>query len=139
VPTYVATRTLLAARRDVWAFLAEPRHLADWWPGVVDVRPDRRGLAPGARWQVVGAGKPSLLRRPDAQGMLLVLAVEPQERIELQLTGDRIEIELRLRAVEPDRTEVQVTVSGPWLIGLSRRLPQRAAQRLASLVQTAAE
>jgi uncharacterized protein YndB with AHSA1/START domain len=138
VPSYAATRTLLAPREDVWAFLAEPRHLADWWPGVVDVRPDRRGLAAGARWQVTGTGKPSLVRRPDAQGMLLVLAVEPHERIELRLTGDRIDIELRLRAVEPRLTEVQVSVSGPWLVGLSRSLPHRAAQRLAALLQTAA-
>jgi uncharacterized protein YndB with AHSA1/START domain len=138
VPTYAATRTVLAPREDVWAFLAEPRHLADWWPGVVDVRPDRRGLAPGARWEVIGTGKPSLLRRPDAHGMLLVLAVDPLERIVLRLTGDRIDVELDLCAVESGRTELRVSVSGPLLIGLSRRLPHRAAQRLASLVQTAA-
>ena len=43
-----ASRELLAARADVWAFLAEPHHLADWWPRMRGVQPDRRGFAPGA-------------------------------------------------------------------------------------------
>jgi uncharacterized protein YndB with AHSA1/START domain len=47
-----ASRELLASPAEVWAFLAEPRHLADWWPGVVAVEPDRRGFAIGARWQL---------------------------------------------------------------------------------------
>ena len=34
-------------RADVWAFLAEPYHLSDWWPGITGVEPDRRGFAPG--------------------------------------------------------------------------------------------
>jgi hypothetical protein len=71
--------------------------------------------------------------------MLLVLEVEPRERIAFQLTGDRLDAELRLRVVEPSRTEVELQVSGPWLIGLSRRFPHRALQRLYALVQTAAE
>ena len=44
---------LLAPRADVWAFVAEPYHLSDWWPGVSGVEPDRRGLAPGARWKLI--------------------------------------------------------------------------------------
>ena len=44
---------LLAARSDVWSFLAEPHHLADWWPRIRGVQPDRRGFAPGARWGVM--------------------------------------------------------------------------------------
>ena len=28
-----AERELLAPPADVWAFLAEPHHLPDWWPG----------------------------------------------------------------------------------------------------------
>ena len=58
-------------------FLAEPYHLADWWPGISGVEPDRRGLAPGARWKVVGPGTPSLFRKPQMTGNLVVLAVEP--------------------------------------------------------------
>jgi len=139
VPTYAARRTLLAPRSDVWRFLAEPHNLPDWWPGIAGVQPDRRGLAPGARWQVMGPDRPTYLRRPQASGMLLVLAVDPLERIAFQLTGDRIDAEIRIRAVEPDRTEVELTVSGPWLIGLNRRYPNRALGRLYSLLQTAAE
>jgi uncharacterized protein YndB with AHSA1/START domain len=139
VPTYSARRTLLASRDDAWAFLAEPHNLADWWPGIAGVQPDRRGLAPGARWDVVAPNRASLLRRPNATGKLLVLAVEPLERIAFQLTGDRVDAELRLRALEADRTEVTLTVGGPWLIGLNRRFPQRALARLYALVQPAAE
>ncbi len=139
MPTYAARRTLLAPRSDVWRFLAEPHNLPDWWPGIAGVQPDRRGLAPGARWQVMGPDRPTYLRRPQASGMLLVLAVDPLERIAFQLTGDRIDAEIRIRAVEPDRTEVELTVSGPWLIGLNRRYPNRALGRLYSLLQTAAE
>ena len=43
---------LLAPRADVWAFLAEPYHLSDWWPGITGVDPDLRGFAPGARWRI---------------------------------------------------------------------------------------
>jgi uncharacterized protein YndB with AHSA1/START domain len=138
VPTYAARRTLLASRDDVWRFLAEPHNLADWWPGIAAVRPDRRGLAPGARWDVVGPARPGYIRRPQAEGKLLVLEVAPLERISFQLTSDRIDADLRIRALEPDRTDVQLTVEGPWLIGLSRRFPQRALHRLYSLLQTAA-
>jgi uncharacterized protein YndB with AHSA1/START domain len=136
VPTYAAARTLLASRSDTWDFLAEPHNLADWWPGIAGVQPDRRGLAPGARWQVTGGDRPGYLRRPQATGTLLVVAVEPLERIAFQLTGDRIDADLRLRAVEADRTELALTVSGPWLIGLNRRYPQRALGRLHALLRT---
>ena len=47
-----ASLELLAPRADVWAFLAEPFHLSDWWPGITGVEPDLRGFAPGARWKV---------------------------------------------------------------------------------------
>ena len=139
MPSYAATRELLAAREDVWAFLAEPHRLSDWWPGVAGVEPDRRGLAPGARWRVVGPQQPSFLRRPELTGTLLVLAVEPYERWQFQLTGDRLEVELRLRATAPDRTEVTLTMQGPWLGSLRRSTPHRALARLHALLQTAAE
>ena len=47
-----ATGELLSDRRDVWALVAEPYHLPDWWPAYTGVKPDRRGLAEGARWEV---------------------------------------------------------------------------------------
>jgi len=139
VPRVDAARELLAPREDVWAFLAEPHHLSDWWPGLAAVQPDRRGLAPGARWQVHGTNRPSLFRRPSPAGMLLVLVVEPLERVAFHLTGERLDAEIRLRATAPDRTAVTLTVTGPWLIGLSKSFPRKALARLHALCQTAAE
>ncbi|HTO25192.1 MAG TPA: SRPBCC family protein [Gaiellaceae bacterium] len=139
MPTYAAKRVLLAPVDHVWSFLAEPYHLADWWPGVSGVEPDRRGLAPGARWKVLGPNKPSLFRKPQATGMLLVLDVVPQRRIAFQLTGDRIDAEIELRPVEQDRTEVILAVEVPPLIGARRSFPHKALNRLFDLVQTAGE
>jgi uncharacterized protein YndB with AHSA1/START domain len=139
MPRYVAARTLLAPLPDVWAFLAEPYNLADWWPGVSGVEPDRRGLAPGARWKVIGPNQPSLFRRPQMTGTLVVLAVQPLERIAFQLTGDRIDAELTLRATDEKETEVVLAVEGPFLVGLRRRFPAQALARLHSLLRTGEE
>jgi uncharacterized protein YndB with AHSA1/START domain len=136
LPRFAASRVLLAPIADVWAFLAEPYNLADWWPGVSGVQPDRRGLAPGARWQVIGPNQPSYFRKPQATGMLLVLDVVTHERIAFQLTGDRIDVELRLEATDADRTRVTLTIEGPWLIGLRGRFPAQALSRLYSLLRT---
>jgi uncharacterized protein YndB with AHSA1/START domain len=139
VPRVEASRELLASRLDVWAFLAEPRHLADWWPGIAAVEPDRRGLAAGARWQVHGVNRPSLLRRPNPTGTLLVLAAARPERVAFQLTGERMDVELELEATAPDRTLATLAINGPWLIGLSRSFPRRALARLHALCQTGAD
>ncbi len=139
MPTYTATRELLAPRQDVWGFLAEPHHFSDWWPGVAGVQPDRRGLAPGARWTLHGGMRPTLIRRPDMTGTLVVLAVEPPERFAWHLTGERLDVELLLAESGPDRTRAELTVSGPFLVGLRRSLPRNALSRLHNLCQTAAE
>jgi uncharacterized protein YndB with AHSA1/START domain len=139
LPQYAAERTLLASRGDTWRFLAEPHHLPDWWPGIGGVNPDRRGLAPGARWTVMRTNRPSLLRRAQSTGLLLVQAVDPLERLAFHLTVERMDAELRLHAAAPTRTVVTLTVTAPWLVGLSRRFPQRALDRLHALLQTAAE
>ena len=136
MPRYAADRTLLAPLDDVWAFLAEPYNLADWWPGVSGVEPDRRGLAPGARWKVLAPNEPSYFRRPLAAGALVVLEVVPRERIAFQLTGDRIAADLELRAVDEGRTAVSLVVEGPWLVGLKRSFPRRALDRLDLLLRT---
>jgi hypothetical protein len=139
MPRVSASRELLASRDDVWRFIAEPRHFADWWPGISAVQPDRRGLAEGARWQVITGDRPTLLRRSTSSGMLLVRAVRVPERFGFTLTGDHIDGELRLDARDDDRTLAVLELEAPWLFGISRALPRRALTRLHSLCQTAAE
>ena len=139
MPSYEAARELLAPRADVWAFLSEPYNLPDWWPGIGGLQPDRRGFAPGARWKIVGENRPSFLRKPNMSGILLVVAVEPYERFAFQLTGERLDVDLRLSEPQPNRTLARLSVSGPALVGLRRSLPQKALTRLHALVQTAAD
>jgi len=137
LPRFAAERTLLAPIADVWAFVAEPYNLPDWWPGVSGVEPDRRGLAPGARWTVLGPDRPTLLRKPDASGMLLVLDVVPMRRLAFQLVSQRIDIELELREAAEDRTEATLVVESS-LFAVRRTIARDALGRLYDLVQTAA-
>jgi uncharacterized protein YndB with AHSA1/START domain len=139
MPRVSASRELLASRDDVWAFIAEPRHFSDWWPGIAAVQPDRRGLAEGARWQIVTADRPTLLRRSTSSGMLLVRAVRPPELFGWTLTGDHVDAELRLEESSAERTAAVLELDAPWLLGLSRAVPNRALTRLHALCQTAAE
>jgi uncharacterized protein YndB with AHSA1/START domain len=139
MPRASASRELLASRDDVWAFVAEPHHFADWWPGVAGVHPDRRGLAEGARWELHTADRPTLFRRATSSGMLLVRAVRPPELFGWTLTGDHIDAELRLEPRGENRTVAVLELDAPWLVGFSRALPKRALIRLHALCQTAAE
>ena len=139
MPRYAARRILLAPLEDVWTFLAEPHHLADWWPGISGVQPDRRGLAPGARWQVIGPNQPSWLRKPQMAGALLVLEARPPHRLAFQLVSERIDAELDLSALDADKTEAILTVETPLFVGVRRSFPARALGRLYDLVQTGAE
>jgi uncharacterized protein YndB with AHSA1/START domain len=134
-----AHRDLLASRSDVWSFVAEPHHFPDWWPGVAAVRPDRRGFAEGARWEVFGAYRPTLLRQSSSSGTLQIRAIEPLERVVFYLSGDHLELELRLQATAEDRTRATLTVEGTFMFGMNRSLPRRALGRLHALCQTAAE
>lgn len=138
MPRFAADRILLAPVEDVWAFLAEPFHLSDWWPGVSGVQPDRRGLAPGARWQVLGPDQPTFLRRPDASGTLQVLEVVPMRRLAFQLTNQRLDAELELEPLDGGRTRVSLLVDAPFLM-IPRGFPRLALSRLYDLVQTSAE
>jgi hypothetical protein len=134
----IATRELLAPRPHVWGFLAEPYHLADWWPGVSGVQPDRRGSASGARWQIVAGQEPTLFRRPEATGTLVVTASDRPGLFAFHLTGENLDVRVDLEATAADRTRATITVEGPWLIAYRRTLARRAAGRLYALCQTAA-
>jgi uncharacterized protein YndB with AHSA1/START domain len=135
MPRYRAQRVLLAPLDDVWAFLAEPYNLGDWWPGIAGVEPDRRGLAPGARWKVVGPNTPSYLRKPQMTGTLVVLDVVPKERLAFQVASEHLDAELALQAVDERRTHVSLVVDVPWL-RVSRAFPRRALAQLHSLLRT---
>jgi uncharacterized protein YndB with AHSA1/START domain len=139
LPKYAADATLLAPVDDVWTFLAEPYNLGDWWPGISGVEPDRRGLAPGARWKIVGPNEPTWFRRPQATGVLQVLEVQPMSRIAFQLTGDRIDAELTLEPVDATHTKVTLLVDAPWLSGVGRAFPRKALARLRALLRTGEE
>jgi uncharacterized protein YndB with AHSA1/START domain len=139
----IASRELLAPREEVWRFLAEPHHLSDWWPGVQGVRPDRRGLAPGARWQL-SAGPQSgglitaFVRSPQAAGTLVVLDVRTNELARFLFVDERIEAEIQLEPAPESHTRATLTIDAPWL-RVNRSLPRRALNRLYNLCQTAAE
>jgi uncharacterized protein YndB with AHSA1/START domain len=139
VPSYTETKELLAPLEDVWLFLAEPHHLSDWWPGVAGVTPDRRGLAPAARWQLHAPMRPGLLRRPASDSMMVIIDVEPLSRVTWYMATERIDVELRLADAGEHHTRAALTVSGPFMVGLRRSLPRNALRRLYALCQTAAE
>ena len=125
-----ASLELLAPRADVWAFLAEPFHLSDWWPGITGVEPDRRGFAPGARWKVHASKRNIFTGTRHVETMLLVRDVEPYERWSWQLLSPKTDAEIRLRSEGRERTAVTVVTS--------RGSAQAAVKRLYDLVQTAA-
>ena len=136
-----AVRELEASRGQVWGFLAEPYHLADWWPGISSVRPDRRGLAPGARWEVIGPRQPTLFRKAYSGGLLLVRDVQPYVRASWHLTAERLTVEIVLEAIDERHTLARLAVEGTWrpeAFGRPRALPRQALARLHALCQTAA-
>ncbi len=125
-----ATLELLAARADVWSFIAEPYHLSDWWPGITGIQPDRRGVSPGARWKVLVRKRNILAGPRPAETMLLVGTVEPFERFAFTVLATKLEAEVRLQAAAADRTLVTVATN--------RGSPGEPLRRLYDLVQTAA-
>jgi hypothetical protein len=136
-----AETELIAARGDAWALLAEPHHLSDWWPGYTSIRPDRRGLAEGARWQVVRGGEVGLLKRPGGEGLIVITAVEPERRLAWEDLQQRFAADLRLELAPGGNTRALLAVEAPaWRAvaeGL-RPLPRKALARLHALCQTAA-
>jgi uncharacterized protein YndB with AHSA1/START domain len=125
-----ASRELLASRTDVWAFVSEPYHLSDWWPGITGVEPDRRGFAPGARWKVHATKRNVFTGRRSVETMVLVREVDLYERWAWHLLEPPTDVEVRLQSVAEDRTRVTVVTS--------RGNAEVAAKRLYDLVQTAA-
>jgi uncharacterized protein YndB with AHSA1/START domain len=139
LPRYEARRTLPSPVEAVWDVLAEPARWSDWWPGLVGADPTvRRALAPGALWQLEGTNRPSLFRRPQLGGTLLVLEVVPLRRVAFQLSGERMDVELDLQPVEDGETQATLVVEAPRFGGIRRTFPSQALSGLAALVRPAA-
>ena len=135
-----ASRVLLAPRADVWAIVAEPYHLPDWWPGYTGVEPDRRGLAENARWTVVRSRSPGFLRRPRGQGIIIIRRVVPASELAWHDVRQNLDAGLRL---EDDGRNTRATafVEGSWWrlrAEGAHGLPRLAVARLYDLCQTAA-
>jgi uncharacterized protein YndB with AHSA1/START domain len=134
-----ASRVLLASREDVWALVAEPYHLPDWWPAYTGVEPDRRGLAEGARWTVLRSSTPGFLRKPRGKGLIVIQRVSPGEELAWLDLSQNVEAGLRLED-EGRETRATAFVDGPlWrlLAEGARGLPRLAVARLYDLCQTA--
>ena len=132
-----ASRELLAPPEEVWKFLAQPHHLADWWPGLGGVEPDRRGVAEGASWRV-RRRESTLFRTAQAADTLLVTAADPGRRFAFELVQARLRAELTLAPSGSTRTQADLVVDRPFVFGFSRSLPRTALTRLHDLCQTAA-
>lgn len=135
-----ASRVLLASRVDVWALLAEPYHLPDWWPSYTGVQPDRRGLAEGARWTVMRSRAPGFLRRPKGQGLIVIRRVVTATELAWYDVAQDLEAGVRLDD-EGRNTMATAFVAGPYwrlLAEGARGLPRLAVARLYDLCQTAA-
>jgi uncharacterized protein YndB with AHSA1/START domain len=134
-----ASRVLLASREDVWAIVAEPYHLPDWWPAYTGVEPDRRGLVEGARWTVLRSRTPGFLRKPRGKGLIVIQRVSPGEEVAWLDLSQNVEAGLRLED-EGRGTRATAFVDGPlWrlLAEGARGLPRLAVARLYDLCQTA--
>jgi uncharacterized protein YndB with AHSA1/START domain len=134
------SRVLLAAREDVWALVAEPFNLPDWWPGYTGVEPDRRGLAAGARWTVLRSRAPGFLRKPRGRGLILIERVTPGSELAWLDVPQQVEAGLRLED-EGRQTLATAFVEGPiWRLYAegARALPRISLARLHDLCQTAA-
>ena len=134
-----ASRVLLAPREDVWALVAEPFSLSDWWPAYSGVEPDRRGLAEDARWTVVRSRTPGFLRRPRGSGLIIIRRVTPGAELAWHDVQQSLDAGLRLED-SAGHTKATAWVEGPLWRLLSegaRGLPQRALARLFDLCQTA--
>ena len=134
-----ASRVLLAPRVDVWAIVAEPYHLPDWWSAYTGVEPDRRGLAEGARWTVLRSRTPGFLRKPRGKGQIVIRRVSTAEELAWLDLAQTIEAGIRLED-EGRGTRVTAFVDGPfWRLFAegARGLPRIAVARLYDLCQTA--
>jgi hypothetical protein len=139
------TGELQSDRRDAWALVAEPYHLPDWWPSYTGVKPDRRGLAENARWEVVRAKSPGWLRRPGGEGLIVITRVVEEWELSWHDVKQGLDAGIALDNAGTGRTRATIFVDGSELRlvlegakGFGPSLPERALTRLQALCQTAA-
>jgi len=139
LPRYAASRVLPATVEDVWAVLAEPERFPEWWPGVEEVDPGRRGLVPGGLWRISGGrgDKMSIRPRPQMVGQLLVIEAVPHSKVVFQLMAEQIDVELELEPAVDDQTAAALVVEAPRFRGVGRAFPSQVLARLAGLVRPA--
>jgi hypothetical protein len=136
-----AEGVLQSDRPDVWALVSEPYHLPDWWPAYTGVKPDRRGLSEGARWQVIRSTTPGFLRSPEGEGLIVITKVVEGWELRWHDVKQDFEAGVQLDNAGTGRTRATTFVAGPWLRLVAegaRGLPERALTRLRDLCQTAA-
>jgi hypothetical protein len=136
-----ATGELQSDRRDVWALVAEPYHLPDWWPAYTGVKPDRRGLAENARWQVIRNVSPGFLRKPEGEGLIVITRVLEGWELRWHDVKQELEAGVKLDNAGTGKTRATTFVEGSWLRLVSegaRGLPKSSLTRLRDLCQTAA-
>ena len=136
-----ATGELLSDRREAWALVAEPYHLPDWWPAYTGVKPDRRGLVEGARWEEIRSSAPGFLRRPEGEGLIVIMKVVEGWELRWLDPKQGLESGVALDNAGTGRTRATTFVSGSWLRLVSegaRGLPETALTRLRDLCQTTA-
>jgi uncharacterized protein YndB with AHSA1/START domain len=136
-----ASRELLSPRQDVWALVAEPYNLPDWWRAYTGVVPDRRGLAEHARWKVVRRAKPGIFTRAGSEGLIVITRVVEGLELGFRDVDEGIEALLELANAGPDRTRATISVTAPsWRLLLEgvRNLPRQSLANLHELCQTAA-
>jgi len=134
-----ATQVLPVPREDAWALISEPYHLPDWWPGYTGVEPDRRGLEENARWTVVRAAYPGVMRKPHGTGLIVIQRVSPGQEISWQDLRQKLDMGITLED-EGRETKATAWVSGPgWRLYTegARSLPTKAVARLHDLCDTA--
>lgn len=127
-------------RADVWALVAEPYHLPDWWPGYRGVKPDRRGLAENARWEVLRSASPGFLRRPGGGGLIVITRVVEGWELGWHDVQQAFDARIALDNAGTGRTRAALAVDGAWWRLYAegvRNLPQQALARLQALCQTA--
>ena len=95
-----ASLVLPVRREDAWALVSEPFHLPDWWPGYTGVEPDRRGLEENARWTVVRALRPGLMRKPHGTGLIVIHRVSPASELAWHDLKQKLDMGIRLEGQE---------------------------------------